>query len=231
MKKKVLITGTSQGIGRAIAERFLMDDDFEVHGIDVQKSTIELEGRYYHYIADIAIKESLPDFKFDFDIIINNAGIQNGGDGRYKSTDDINVNLRGTINVTEKYAFQPTIKSVLMIGSASAHTGSEFPEYCASKGGMITYAKNVAIRLGNKYQATCNSLDLGGVTTELNKPVMENEACWNQIMALTPLKRWMSPEEAAEWAYFLTVTNRFCTGQNILVDGLEAGNAQFVWVD
>lgn len=48
-------------------------------------------------------------------------------------------------------------------------------------------------------------------------------------MDLTPLKRWMSPEESAEWAYFLTVVNKFCTGQNILVDGLEAGNAKFIW--
>ncbi len=44
-----------------------------------------------------------------------------------------------------------------------------------------------------------------------------------------PLKRWMGVDEAADWAYFMTVTNRFCTGQNILIDGLEAGNAHFVW--
>lgn len=79
------------------------------------------------------------------------------------------------------------------------------------------------------YGATCNSLDFGGVLTELNKPVMEDKALWNQIMDVTPLKRWMTVEETADWAYFMTVTNRFCTGQNILIDGLEAGNAHFVW--
>ena len=35
--------------------------------------------------------------------------------------------------------------------------------------------------------------------TELNRPVMEDEKLWDQIMELTPLKRWMSVEEAAEW--------------------------------
>ena len=67
--------------------------------------------------------------------------------------------------------------------------------------------------------------------TELNRPVMEDEKLWDQIMDLTPLKRWMTVEETADWAYFMTVTNRFCTGQNILIDGLEAGNAHFVWPD
>ena len=38
-----------------------------------------------------------------------------------------------------------------------------------------------------------------------------------------------TPEEIADWAYFLTVTNGFCTGQNILVDGGESINYHFVW--
>lgn len=41
--------------------------------------------------------------------------------------------------------------------------------------------------------------------TELNRPVMEDEKLWDQIMELTPLKRWMSVEEAAEWIYFMAV--------------------------
>jgi NAD(P)-dependent dehydrogenase (short-subunit alcohol dehydrogenase family) len=48
-------------------------------------------------------------------------------------------------------------------------------------------------------------------------------------MEQTPLKRWATPQEIADWAYFLTVENRFCTGQSIVVDGGESINYRFVW--
>ncbi len=217
MQMKVLITGTTQGIGKAIAELFLKKGDFVV-GIDRQSGSIDHE-RYTHYVCDVRNKDALPDIE-NVDILINNAGTQN--------EDDIDINLKGLIYITEKYGIRQGIRSVLNIGSASGHTGAEFPEYCASKGGVLSYTKNVAIRIA-PFGATCNSLDPGGVLTPLNKCVIEDKALWDQIMEETPLKRWATPEEIAEWAYFLTVTNSFCTGQNILVDGGESINYHFIW--
>ncbi|MBO5869902.1 MAG: SDR family oxidoreductase [Clostridia bacterium] len=214
---RVLISGTSQGIGKAIAELFI-SNGHTVIGIDRQGSSIDNE-KYTHYICDIRDKDNLPETD-SVDILINNAGTQN--------EDDIDINLKALIYITEKYGIHDNIKSILNIGSASAHTGSEFPEYCASKGGVLSYTKNVAIRVA-KYGATCNSLDPGGVLTPLNECVINDKVLWEQIMNETPLKRWATPEEIAEWAYFLTVTNKFCTGQNILVDGGEAINYNFVW--
>ena len=214
---KVLITGTSSGIGKGIADKFLREGH-HVTGIDCNKSAIQ-HTAYRHICMDIRDKMHYPELG-PFDIVINNAGVQNNN--------DIDVNLKGTIDITEKYGIHQGIRAVLMIGSASGHNGSEFPEYVASKGGVLSYTKNIALRIA-KYGATCNSLDFGGVLTELNKPVMEDKVLWTEIMEQTPLKRGMTVEEAADWAYFMTVTNRFCTGQNILIDGLEAGNAHFVW--
>ena len=214
---KVLITGTSQGIGKAIAEKFLQEG-YEVIGIDRQCQSIE-NVRYTHYTQDVRDREKLPVIE-DVAILINNAGTQN--------EEDIDTNLKALIYITEKYAFQPNIRSVLNIGSASGHTGAEFPEYCASKGGVMAYTKNAALRLAN-YGATCNSLDPGGVLTPLNECVIKDKNLWEQIMAETPLKRWATAEEIAQWAYFLTVVNTFCTGQNILVDGGESINYHFVW--
>ena len=214
---RILITGTSQGIGKAIAEKFLQYNH-EVIGIDRNESTI-LNKNYIHYMCDIRDYIKLP--KIDnVDILVNNAGTQNES--------DIDTNLKALINITETYGVQENIKSILNIGSASGHTGSEFPEYCASKGGVISYTKNVALRVA-KFNATCNSLDPGGVITPLNECVIKNPELWNQIMNVTPLKRWATVEEIARWAYFLTVENTFCTGQSIVIDGGESINFQFIW--
>lgn len=214
---KVLITGASRGIGEAIAGLFL-EKGHTVVGIDRLEAGIEDEN-YTHIRYDLTDRENLPEID-GVEILINNAGTQNER--------DIDLNLKSLIVVTEKYGVQPCIKSILSIGSASAHTGAEFPEYCASKGGIIPYTKNVALRVA-KYGATCNSLDPGGVCTSLNDPVMNDPVLWEQIMNETPLKRWAQPREIAEWAYFLTAVNGFCTGQSIVVDGGESVNSRFIW--
>ena len=214
---KILITGTSQGIGKAIAEHFLAKGH-DVIGIDRQEASLT-EGQYTHIICDIRYIDDLPEIP-EVEVLINNAGTQNDN--------DIDTNLKALIKITEKYGIQKNIKSILNIGSASGHTGSEFPEYCASKGGVIAYTKNVALRVA-EYGATCNSLDPGGVVTPLNRCVMEDQQLWKEIMDQTPLKRWAETEEIARWAYFLTVENTFCTGQSIIVDGGESINSHFVW--
>ena len=214
---KVLITGTSQGIGKAIAEHFLTSGH-EVYGIDRQGASI-VHPSYIHYVCDVRDYDNLPEIE-GVEVLVNNAGTQNG--------DDIDINLKALIRITEKYSLQPKIRSILNIGSASGHTGSEFPEYCASKGGVIAYTKNVALRVAD-YGAVCNSLDPGGVLTPLNDCVTDDPALWQEIMQQTPLKRWATAEEIAQWAYFLTVTNSFCTGQSIVVDGGESINSHFVW--
>lgn len=213
----VVVTGSSSGIGRAIAMKFL-SLGHSVTGIDIKPSTID-DSRYIHVVTDIACDE-LPLID-SAEILVNNAGVQDTGR-------DIDVNLKGTIRVTEKYAFTGRIRSVLFIASASASTGSEFPEYVASKGGMVSYMKNVALRLA-PYGATANSLSPGGVLTPLNSHVIDDDEKWSRIMELTPLGKWASADEIAEWAYFVTAVNRSMTAQDLLIDNGEAAKAEFVW--
>lgn len=131
---KILITGTSSGIGKGCAE-FFLKKGHEVYGFDKNTATITQPG-YTHFCLDIRDKDSYPELP-PVDILINNAGTQDGN--------DIDVNLKGTISITEHYGIHPDIYSIVMIGSASGHTGSEFPEYAASKGGVLPMPKNVAM--------------------------------------------------------------------------------------
>ena len=215
---KVLITGSSKGIGLAAAKYFL-ERGHEVIGFDLLESSIN-DKNYHHYIVDVSKKNTLPSIE-GVEIVFNNAGKQND--------QDIKNNLIGSMNITEKYAFQDQIKSVLFNASASARSGFEFPEYVASKAGIVGYMKNVATRLAI-YGATANSISLGGVLTDSNAPVMEDASSWEQIMEATPLKKWATLNEVCEWVYFLTVINKSASGQDFLIDNGEYNlNSTFVW--
>lgn len=217
MNMKVIITGSAQGIGKGIALEFL-SNGHTVIGMDICPCTISHEN-YTHFQTDI-LNGILPDID-DADIVINNAGVQN-------SSQDIDINLKGTIRVTEKYCFQKNIKSVIFIASASGQTGAEFPEYAASKGGMIAYMKNVALRVA-QYGATANSISPGGVMTKLNEHIINSPDLWDKVMQETLLTKWASVEEIAKWTYFLAVVNKSMTAQDILIDNGEAAKSNFIW--
>ncbi len=211
---KVLVTGTSKGIGKSIATKFL-EEGHDVIGFDILEGTINNKN-YTHYIQDIC--EKLPDID-DIDILVNNAGIQEG--------EVIKVNLEGTINVTEKY-INPNIKSIVFITSTSATTGSEFPNYVASKGGVLAYMKNVALRI-SKYKATANSISPGGVITELNSHILNDENLYKAVLDETLLDKWAEPEEIANFVYFVSVINKSMTGEDIIIDNGEKLKSNFIW--
>ena len=211
---KVLVTGTSKGIGKSIATKFL-EEGHDVIGFDILEGTINNKN-YTHYIQDIC--NELPDIE-DIDILVNNAGIQEG--------DVIKVNLEGTINITEKY-INPNIKSIVFITSTSATTGSEFPKYVASKGGVLAYMKNVALRI-SKYKATANSISPGGVITDLNSHILNDEKLYKAVLDETLLDKWAEPEEIADFVYFVSVINKSMTGEDIIIDNGEKLKSNFIW--
>lgn len=212
---KILITGTSRGIGRACAELFLQKGHTVV-GLDIAAPAI-IHPQFTHITADV--RGELPAVS-DVEVLINNAGVQ--------GEDDIGVNLNGTIRVTEAYAFQPCIRAVIFMASASARTGAEFPVYAASKGGVVSYMKNVAGRLA-PYGATANSISAGGVITPLNDHILKDPALYQAVLNETMLGRWADAEEIAQWAYFLAAVNQSMTGEDLLIDNGESLKSNFIW--
>ena len=212
----VLITGTSSGIGRAAAETFLAAGH-TVWGVDLAPAAIT-HAAYRHVQGDIRderLKLPAPG------ILINNAGT-------LEESEALDVNLTGTIRFTERVVESPSLRSVLFIASASARNGAEFPYYVASKAGLVGYMKNLALQLAPR-GVTVNSISPGGVVTPANRHILESERLYAAVRAETLLGKWAEPGEIADLAYFLTVTNRSITGEDILIDNGEMLKSNFIW--
>ena len=212
---KILISGTSSGIGRETALLFLKNGH-EVIGVDKDDSTIK-NCNYFHQKCDIC--GDLPEIN-DVEIIIANAGSS-------KDNEAIEVNLKATIKFVEKYLNSKT-KSILFVASSSARNGAEFPLYSASKGGIVTYMKYLANELG-KRNITVNSISPGGVITPFNEHILNNPILYEEVKNETLLHRWAEASEIAEWIYFVTVINKSMTGEDILIDNGEMLKSHFVW--
>lgn len=215
---KVLITGTNRGIGKATAELFLKHNH-EVIGFDIEEASIEHEN-YKHIICDVSQPDTFPELE-GIEILINNAGT-------IEEEKAIKVNLEGYINIAEKYAFQPNIKAVVNVGSIAAKTGLDTLKYCASQGGRNSYTKNLAIRLGHLYNIPVNSVGFGATHTTLEAKLYERDDLMQAVADESLLRKWATPEEAAEWIYFVAVHNKSMTGQNILIDNGEEANYNFI---
>lgn len=226
----VLITGTSSGVGRATAVKFL-SKGYTVYGLDVKKPTINQKG-YFHFCCDVSKKEELPTLK-DISYIVNNAGIVT------PQIKAIDINLLGYVNVIEKYGYDSKLKSIVNIGSTASFKGYDNLRYCVSQGGRDALTKWVALNLGNdERHVICNSLNLDGIVpsengdgvggTSMEPALYADKEAMEAIKNLSVLKKLATVEDIAEWIYFMLVVNTVMTGQVLSIDGELTGAWKFI---
>lgn len=218
MKKRelVFITGSSMGIGRATALKFLRKK-YDVVGMDIQESTIN-NPHYTHIVGDIRNVEDYPDINPH--ILIVNAGTND---------DDIaiEVNLLGSIKTINKYIDSPNLKSILVVASVAGTSGCDLPNYVASKGGLKAYTLNLANRLAPRL-ITVNSVSAGMVLTEMNKDLVKDKKLYTDVVHENLFHRSIDPKEVGELIYYLTVINKSITGEDIIMDSGEFARFNFI---
>ena len=214
---RVVVSGSSSGIGLSIAENFLAEGH-EVWGFDLAEGALEC--RHYHHVRG-DIRDVVPPAGLNPHIVVHSAGT-------LEEDEAIDVNLTGTIRFSELFRESPCLRSVLFIASASARNGAEFPQYVASKAGLVGYMKNLALALAPR-GLTVNSISPGGVITPANAHILDNPKLYRAVLAETLLGKWAEADEIADLACFLTLRNRSITGEDILVDNGEMLKSNFIW--
>ena len=113
--------------------------------------------------------------------------------------------------------FQKAIKSVLFIASASGQTGAEFPEYAASKGGMIAMTKSIAAEVASR-GITANAIAPGFIKTPMTD-VLSDELK-KTYLAQIPAGRFGEPDDIANACVFLASEEAaYINGQTINING------------
>ena len=239
--KVALITGGSRGIGEKIAEKFATEGyNLVINYVSNIENVEELEARIkgnanieiLFVQADVTSFESCENMinkaieKFGhIDVVVNNAGITKDGLLMRMKEEDfdkvINVNLKGTYNVTknaiphmmkQKYGRIVNISSVVGVSGNAGQAN-----YAASKAGIIGFTKSVAKELASR-NILANCVAPGFIKTDMTDVL--SDSVKESINAQIPLKKMGTAEEVAKAVYFLgNEKNTYITGQVLNVDG------------
>lgn len=216
MKRTVLITGASRGIGAAIKAR-LSDEGMTL--LTPGRAELDL-------LSSTSIDTYLGSLNSPVDILVNNAGIN-----YLAALEEITPELLETMVQVNLTAPLRLIKGIVpgmkknrfgRIVNISSIFGIVSKErrllYTTTKSGLIGMTKTLALELG-AYNILVNCLAPGYVLTELTRQNNSPEEI-ERISSAIPLKRMAEPEEIAETAAFLcSEKNTYITGQTIVVDG------------
>jgi glucose 1-dehydrogenase len=173
------------------------------------------------------IAESISHFG-KLDILVNNAGIEKHAPfGEVTEADYdavMNVNLKGVFFATQAFVqhLQETQRPGKIINISSVHEDLPFPNftaYCASKGGLKMFTRNLAVELG-PLGITINNVAPGAIETPINTKLLNDPDKLGALLKNIPLGRLGQPQDVAALVTFLASAEAdYITGSTFVVDG------------
>jgi NAD(P)-dependent dehydrogenase (short-subunit alcohol dehydrogenase family) len=238
----VIVTGASQGIGAACAERLSHDgaamalwDVDDARG-QALAASLTAQGRRAHYVhcnvaskaeVDAAIADTLAAFG-RITGLVNNAGIFKAADFLDITEADwdavLDVNLKGAFLVGQAAAREMVKTGGGAIVNMSSVNGvmaiPTIASYNVSKGGINQLTRVMALSLADR-GVRVNAVAPGTIATELARnAVLGSEEAKQRIMSRTPMKRLGEPAEIADvTAFLLSSASSYMTGEIVFVDG------------
>ena len=234
--KKILITGSSGGIGSSIADKFLKNKYEMILTSSSDNALNKLKEKYgnnhHYYVLDFnnpdennTILKKISDEHQDLNIIVNNAGITDDSLLLRMKTDQWNKVIQAnlTSNFTIIKALLPNMiknKSGNIIGISSVVATSGNPgqsNYVAAKSGMIGFYKSIALEVASR-NVNVNIVSPGFIISPMTDKLNDNQK--KIILEKIPMKRFGESNEIADLVYFLSSDqSRYITGQNIHING------------
>jgi 3-oxoacyl-[acyl-carrier protein] reductase len=218
-KKTALITGSTRGIGKQIA-----DDMVESGGEVIRTGTNNLD-----FTDDKKIQTFIKKLDTDYDkidILVNNAGTNIIEDFSSYNVDDfdklIQINLKGAF-IISKYISNKMIKHrygrIVNISSIFGGTSSlKRSIYSMTKAGIEGMTRGMALDLA-KYDILVNAVSPGITLTDLTRNILGEDGIKDKKKNI-PLGRLATTEDISNVVLFLcSDLNNYITGQNIIVDG------------